>query len=241
MNAPDLRNPAPVPSADLDPSLSPYPLSPTPLDVLPLLSLSLSLSLSIREPVEKYLAMKRKSPPVAAFSIDRHCRCGRVALVYSKREVGSKEAPEVWFQDLSGRWNFLSKTFIVYFRMMVAHLGLPNWQYRFTEYGMDPISTQWFHLIAPGDFTLDLNVPKTRAQAKEKGRPTSSKAAGSSSASQGGPKAKSSGSRGDGLKVGRLGRTSSVARDRIPSAGRRKKQTDSTLVRSSYRVRPSTR
>ena len=42
-------------------------------------------------------------------------------------------------------------------------------------------------------------------------------------------------------KVGRLGRTSSVARDRIPSAGRRKKQTDSTLVRSSYRVRPSTR
>ena len=191
--------------------------------------------------MEKYLAMKRKSPPVAAFSIDRHCRCGRVALVYSKREVGSKEAPEVWFQDLSGRWNFLSKTFIVYFRMMVAHLGLPNWQYRFTEYGMDPISTQWFHLIAPGDFTLDLNVPKTRAQAKEKGRPTSSKAAGSSSASQGGPKAKSSGSRGDGLKVGRLGRTSSVARDRIPSAGRRKKQTDSTLVRSSYRVRPSTR
>jgi len=102
-----------------------------------------------REPTESFLRMKRDRTPIAAFSLDDRCECGRVALIYCRKDMGSKEVPEVWFQDLSGKWNFLSSTFLGYFRMMVAHLGLPNWQYRFTEYGMDPVSSQWFHLIAP--------------------------------------------------------------------------------------------
>jgi len=117
-----------------------------------------------REPLEKCLNVRRSKLPVAAFSLDKHCKCGVVALIYFRREMGSKEAPEVWFQDLSGRWNFLSSTFIVYFRMMVAHLGLPNWQYRFTEYGMDPISKQWFFLISPDKFTFDLNSQNVRGE-----------------------------------------------------------------------------
>jgi len=40
---------------------------------------------------------------------------------------------QVWFQDLGRKWFFVSKCFIDYFRLLVMHLGLPNWHYAFTE------------------------------------------------------------------------------------------------------------
>ena len=216
------------------------------------------------EPTHKYLNMHRERMPVGAFSIDKHCKCGRVALVYARKEVGSKEVPEVWFQDLSGRWNFLSKTFMVYFRMMVAHLGLPNWQYRFTDYGMDPISSQWFHLLAPQDFVVDLNAPKVRQpmeeRRKEKTRSASKVTAsvsGSSSASREGSSssaaAASTGSKmkssakGESLRIRRMsdrsmgGGLSTGRADRVSSSRRKSRQTSSEakdLMRSAYRVRP---
>lgn len=46
----------------------------------------------------------------------------------------------MWFQDLSCAWNYLAPSFSAYFRIMLHHLGLPSWQYAFTECGLDPLT-----------------------------------------------------------------------------------------------------
>ena len=210
------------------------------------------LSFCLRDPLQSCLSMKRERMPVAAFSIDKHCKCGKVALVYCRKEMGSKEVPEVWFQDLSGKWNFLSSSFMKYFRMMVAHLGLPNWQYRFTEFGMDPISSQWFALIAPKDFVIDLNAPRAKAQGsgsqpsgKEKEGRGGRQAAKVSAAGSGSKRSSQKAGGSEGLKItGRVSRHASListGRDRVPSS-RRKKQSAAAdsrdIVKTSYRIRP---
>lgn len=65
---------------------------------------------------------------VGAFDIDSKCKNGRLALVY--KNPNSK--PQIWFQDLSCQWFFIANTFTDYFRLMIMHLGLPNWHYAFT-------------------------------------------------------------------------------------------------------------
>lgn len=55
------------------------------------------------------------------------------AVVKGQRCLRLESVPQVWFQDLSCKWYFLCKTFSDYFRLLVMHLGLPNWHYSFTE------------------------------------------------------------------------------------------------------------
>lgn len=45
---------------------------------------------------------------------------------------------EIWFLDRSLCWHFLTATFTSYYRLMITHLGLPEWQYAFTPYGPSP-------------------------------------------------------------------------------------------------------
>lgn len=80
-----------------------------------------------------------------AFDLDAECCNGRVALLY--REAPSK--PQVWFQDLSCDWHFIANTFTDYFRLMAMHLGIPHWQYAFTDVGLDPVTRNWFALFCP--------------------------------------------------------------------------------------------
>lgn len=47
---------------------------------------------------------------------------------------------EIWFLDRSLGWHFLTATFTSYYRLMITHLGLPEWQYAFTPYGPSPQS-----------------------------------------------------------------------------------------------------
>lgn len=52
------------------------------------------------------------------------------------------------------------------------HLGLPHWQYAFTEVGLDTISQQWFRFLSPERLAIDIKsrkkqVKKTRKQKKE--------------------------------------------------------------------------
>jgi len=51
---------------------------------------------------------------------------------------GNNNKPQIWFQDLSCSWFFIANTFTDYFRLMIMHLGLPHWQYAFTQVGLDP-------------------------------------------------------------------------------------------------------
>lgn len=71
----------------------------------------------------------------------------RVALLYTS----AKAEPEVWFQDLGCSWNFLASSFSDYFRLMLSHVGLPNWQYAFTPIGLEPATRAWLRLLAPGE------------------------------------------------------------------------------------------
>ncbi|CAG7730146.1 unnamed protein product [Allacma fusca] len=56
---------------------------------------------------------------------------------------------EVWFMDPSCQWHFLAPTFTHYYRMLLIHLGLPQWQYRFTPFGLSAWAEQMFWIVAP--------------------------------------------------------------------------------------------
>ena len=97
-----------------------------------------------------------------AFEIDACCSHGKVCLVYKvgregdpKAKEGREGDPEIWFLDRAVRWHFLAASFMEYFRLMVMHLGLPQWQYAFTDIGLSPMSKQWFNLYAPVRLAID--------------------------------------------------------------------------------------
>ncbi|XP_061469333.1 tubulin polyglutamylase complex subunit 2 isoform X2 [Rhineura floridana] len=56
---------------------------------------------------------------------------------------------EIWFLDRALYWHFLTKTFTSYYRLLITHLGLPQWQYAFTSYGVSPQAKQWFNMYKP--------------------------------------------------------------------------------------------
>ena len=79
---------------------------------------------------------------------------------------------QVWFCDRAGTWYFLAKNFMRYFRLLVLHLGLPNWQYLYTDAGLSPSSEQWFRLYAP----LRLAMTRSHRYAQGAGWPRQSAA-----------------------------------------------------------------
>ncbi|XP_020841373.1 tubulin polyglutamylase complex subunit 2 isoform X2 [Phascolarctos cinereus] len=67
-------------------------------------------------------------------------------------EEDEDEAPqdaEIWFLDRALYWHFLSDSFTTYYRLLITHLGLPQWQYAFTSYGISPQARQWFNMYKP--------------------------------------------------------------------------------------------
>ncbi|CAO2593329.1 Tubulin polyglutamylase complex subunit 2 [Lemmus lemmus] len=53
---------------------------------------------------------------------------------------------EICFLDRALYWHFLTDTFTAYYRLLITHLGLPQWQYAFTSYGISPQVKQWFSM-----------------------------------------------------------------------------------------------
>lgn len=51
--------------------------------------------------------------------------------------VPAKEA-DYWFLDKSLQWHYITDDFQSYFRLMISNIGLPQWQYLYTEYGISP-------------------------------------------------------------------------------------------------------
>jgi hypothetical protein len=68
----------------------------------------------------------------------------------------SYENPEVWYQDRSARWHFLSSSFSDYLRLMVVHAGVHGWQLAFTPEGLPPLTQQWMNLFARERLLMDL-------------------------------------------------------------------------------------
>ena len=87
---------------------------------------------------------------LAAFDLDSECVEGRVALLYLASDVdGTEKRPQVWFQDPSCRWHFIADSFTDYFRLVAMHLGVPQWQFAFTDVGLDSVARHWLALFCP--------------------------------------------------------------------------------------------
>ncbi|KAM4808388.1 tubulin polyglutamylase complex subunit 2 [Rhinophrynus dorsalis] len=84
------------------------------------------------------------------FELDPCNGNGKVCLVYktSKPGVAVRDS-EIWFLDRALYWHFLTHTFTAYYRLLLCHLGLPQWQYAFTSYGLSPQAKQWFNMYKP--------------------------------------------------------------------------------------------
>ncbi|XP_071498810.1 tubulin polyglutamylase complex subunit 2-like [Diadema antillarum] len=93
------------------------------------------------------------------FELDPCQGCGHVCLVYRNTKQGAPaEHAEVWFLDSALRWHFLSTSFSQYFRLMMVHMGLPQWQYAFTDIGLSPLSKQWFNIYGPHRLQVDSDL-----------------------------------------------------------------------------------
>ncbi|XP_012685551.2 tubulin polyglutamylase complex subunit 2 [Clupea harengus] len=87
------------------------------------------------------------------FELDPCAGNGKVCLVYKNcTEDEVTQQCDVWFLDRSLYWHYLTPSFTAYYRLMITHLGLPEWQYNFTPYGPSPQAKQWAALYQPLTF-----------------------------------------------------------------------------------------
>ncbi|CAG01414.1 unnamed protein product [Tetraodon nigroviridis] len=117
-------------------------------------------------------AQTEKTPVPAAPHFDSRSRVfeldscggnGKVCLVYKNCTAGVvAQQSEMWFLDRSLCWHFLTPSFTSYYRLMITHLGLPEWQYTFTPYGPSPQAKQWASLYRPLAFSCE---PDSAAEA----------------------------------------------------------------------------
>ncbi|XP_061172313.1 tubulin polyglutamylase complex subunit 2-like isoform X1 [Saccostrea echinata] len=90
------------------------------------------------------------------FELDPCDGYGRVCLVFKESKTGGNEPKvEIWFLDRALRWHFLTDSFIAYYRLLLMHLGLPQWQYSLTDIGLCQQAQQWFNMYAPTRLELD--------------------------------------------------------------------------------------
>uniref|UniRef100_A0A452HT84 Knr4/Smi1-like domain-containing protein n=1 Tax=Gopherus agassizii TaxID=38772 RepID=A0A452HT84_9SAUR len=83
------------------------------------------------------------------FELDPCNGNGKVCLVYKHTKPVVTLDTEIWFLDRALYWHFLTDTFTAYYRLLITHLGLPQWQYAFTSYGVSPQAKQWFNMYKP--------------------------------------------------------------------------------------------
>lgn len=83
------------------------------------------------------------------FEIDQ-CGLGKVFLVYHIRPDLDAE-PSIWLyqDDNGGTWYHLADNFTKYFRMMLAHLGLPLWQNCAAGLELPTWVEQTYYLVGP--------------------------------------------------------------------------------------------
>lgn len=97
---------------------------------------------------------------IGAFEIDSKVKNGRLALIFKNADA----KPQIWFQDLSCQWFFIANTFTDYFRLMIMHLGIPNWHYAFTQVGLDPQTLQWFRFLSPERLAIDIENRRSQEE-----------------------------------------------------------------------------
>ncbi|XP_074064114.1 tubulin polyglutamylase complex subunit 2-like isoform X3 [Macrotis lagotis] len=94
------------------------------------------------------------------FELDSCNGNGKVCLVYKRTSPVAKES-KIWFLDRALYWHFLTDSFTAYYRLLITHLGLPQWQYAFTSYGVSPQAKQWFNMYKPITYNTPVLTEET--------------------------------------------------------------------------------
>lgn len=97
------------------------------------------------------LHLSRESKVFELSTVDDNAK---VVLVY----VNSYSTPNIWLYTSGMFFYYLAEDFTTYFRMCLAHLGIPCWQYAFSKDGLPEWSREMFQLIAPGVLSEDRNL-----------------------------------------------------------------------------------
>lgn len=90
--------------------------------------------------------LNRNSNISMAFVLSHHHNVGTICLVYNLEKepqnsipTNKFNLPSIWMLDVAHNWHFLANDFSSYFRMMLAHVGLEQWQFKFTSFGLTTI------------------------------------------------------------------------------------------------------
>ncbi|XP_011177504.1 tubulin polyglutamylase complex subunit 2 [Zeugodacus cucurbitae] len=87
------------------------------------------------------------TPKTKIFEINNVNDVAKVCMLY---EANCPTNPKFYLYELNAmKWIFLSDTFSEYFRMAIAHLGLPYWELCFSNIGLPSWAEQLFMLLAP--------------------------------------------------------------------------------------------
>ena len=121
-----------------------------------------------RDELRHELPSSAATSNVRAFELDNTCEAGRVLLLIGF-EHGSRGRAQVWFQDGSCALSLLATSFSEYFRLLVLHLGMPRWQYAYTEAGLDPTCRQWLRLMAPDRLATSSGKQQQHAESGGRG------------------------------------------------------------------------
>ncbi|XP_044766352.1 tubulin polyglutamylase complex subunit 2-like isoform X2 [Coccinella septempunctata] len=87
-------------------------------------------------------------------------RLGKVVLVY----INSRYFPNIWIQTENSEFYFLSDDFTTYLRMSIHHMGIPFWQFAYTECGIPDSSKMLFRLMAPSIIPTDEKIEDGRKE-----------------------------------------------------------------------------
>lgn len=108
---------------------------------------------SIEKIGEKHkLNLSKESKVFELCTVDDNAK---VALVYTN----SYEVPTIWlYSNKNMTFYHIANDFTVYFRMCIAHLGIPCWQYVVSKEGLPEWAKEIFTLLAPGVLNEERNL-----------------------------------------------------------------------------------
>ncbi|XP_018563934.1 tubulin polyglutamylase complex subunit 2 [Anoplophora glabripennis] len=97
------------------------------------------------------LVLSRESKVFELAAVDNYAK---VVLVY----INTYCIPSIWLYSSPMSFNYLAEDLTTYFRMCLAHLGIPCWQYIVSREGLPEWAREIFQLIAPGVLNEDRNL-----------------------------------------------------------------------------------
>jgi len=57
------------------------------------------------------------------------------------------QSADIWLLDRALRWHYMAPTFVNYYCQMMIHVGLPQWQLTFTDFGLLPQAKVTFYPV----------------------------------------------------------------------------------------------